>query len=130
MTKNEHIEYWLSLADKDWDIVHKLYQSGDYLYCLFFCHLVIEKISKAIWVKNNQGNIPPKVHNILYLLEESNIVLDSGDTDLLLILNEFNIEARYPDYKKKIFKICDKQYTDEMLKKVKEIKQCLQNKMQ
>ena len=130
MTKNEHIEYWLAIADKDWEIVQKLYQSGDYMYCLFFCHLVIEKISKAIWVKNHETNIPPKIHNIINLLDESQISFDNEKSEFLLLLNEFNIEARYPDYKQKIFRICDKTYTDDMLKKVKDIRQCLLSKMQ
>ncbi len=130
MTKSEHIEYWLTIADKDWEIVQKLYRSEDYMYCLFFCHLVIEKISKAIWVKNHDTNIPPKVHNIISLLDESKISLDTENTEFMLLLNEFNIEARYPDYKQKIFKICNKKYTDEMLIKVKEIRQCLLSKMQ
>ena len=130
MTKEEHIEYWLNIADNDWEIAEKLYISGDYMYCLFFCHLVVEKISKAIWVKNHQTNIPPKVHNILNLLDESQITLDSEATEFIILLNEFNIEARYPDYKQKIFGICDKPYTDDMLKKVKGLRHCLLNKMQ
>lgn len=97
---------------------------------LILLSLVIEKISKAIWVKNHETNIPPKVHNIINLLDESKISLDSENSEFLLLLNEFNIEARYPDYKQKIFSICDKPYTDDMLKKVKNIRQCLLNKMQ
>ena len=51
MTKEEYIKYWIEIAEKDWNILWKLYSSKDYLYCLFFGHLVIEKLSKALWVK-------------------------------------------------------------------------------
>lgn len=46
MTKNEHMEYWLKIADKDWDIVQKLYRSEDYMYCLFFCLWLLKKFLK------------------------------------------------------------------------------------
>ena len=114
MTKQEHIKYWITTAEKDWDIVKKLYKSKDYLYCLFFVHLVLEKIAKAIWVKQNDIT-PPRTHNIVYLLEKSEINLSNVNKDFLLILNDFQLEGRYPDYNQKIYKICDKRYTDEIL---------------
>ncbi|MBI4646344.1 MAG: HEPN domain-containing protein [Bacteroidia bacterium] len=122
MTKEEHIAYWISLAEKDWKVVKKLYQTKEYVYCLFFTHLTIEKFSKALWVKNNEDNYPPKKYNIVYLLEKSNIQLSDEQKDFLLILNDFQLEGRYPDYKQKIYKICTKHYTDDILVKVKKIK--------
>ena len=87
MTKDEHIKYWIDIAEKDWDIAQKLYSTKDFVYCLFFAHLVIEKISKAHWVKCNQDNFPPKVHNVVYLLDQSTVQLDNEQTDFLLLLN-------------------------------------------
>jgi len=80
-------------------------------------------------VKNHDTNIPPKVHNIIHLLDDSHINLDTELPRIFIVTKEFNIEARYPDYKQKINQICDKNYTDDMLIKVKEIRQCLLNKM-
>ena len=130
MTKEEHYKYWIEIAEKDWDILTKLYDSKDYVYCLFFAHLSIEKLTKAIWVKKNINNYPPKSHNTYYLLDQAKIELSTEQIDFLLLLNEFNIEGRYPDYKQKIFQICTKEYTDSILLKVKEIKEWLLNKLQ
>ncbi|MCX6270622.1 MAG: HEPN domain-containing protein [Bacteroidetes bacterium] len=69
MTKEEHIKYWISIAEKDWKVVRNLYKSKDYVYCLFFAHLVVEKLSKAIWIKFKEENHPPRLHNIVYILE-------------------------------------------------------------
>ena len=130
MTKEEHIKYWIDIAENDWEIALRLFSSGDYLYSLFFAHLVIEKISKGLWVKVNPDNFPPKVHNVLFLLEKSGIQLIQEQKEFLTLLNEFNIDARYPDYKQKIYKICTKEYSDDMLKKVDEMRKWLLNKMQ
>jgi len=32
MTKEEHYKYWIEIAEKDWDILTKLYDSKDYVY--------------------------------------------------------------------------------------------------
>ena len=130
MTKEEHIKYWIDIAEKDWAIHLKLYDSMDFVYCLFFVHLMVEKLSKAVWVKYNVDNYPPKSHNTCYILDQAKIGLSDEQKDFLLILNEFNIEGRYPDYNQKIFKICTKKYTDDILLKTKEIKEWLLSRLQ
>ena len=125
MTKQEHINYWTETAENDWQIMHKLYLSEDYLYSLFFLHLSIEKMTKAVWVLKHKENLPPKSHNLYYILEQSCIEMNNNQKDFLLILNEFNIAGRYPDYKRKIYKVASKEYTKEILQKAEEIKQWL-----
>ena len=130
MTKKDYIKYWIDIAEKDLDILWKLYTSKDYVYSLFFAHLVIEKLSKAIWVKNNIENIPPRSHNTYYILDQAKIKLTTEQIDFLLILNEFNIEGRYPDYKQKIFQFTTKEYSDDMFLKFKEMREWLLNLLQ
>ena len=52
-TKEEHIDFWLTQADDDWTAVDTLFKGRNYLQSLFFAHLVIEKICKALWIKHN-----------------------------------------------------------------------------
>ena len=75
MTKQQHIDYWMSSAEKDWEIIEYLLKGKKYVHALFFGHLYLEKSAKALWVKNNTENIPPKIHNIVKLLKESDIEL-------------------------------------------------------
>jgi len=130
MTKEQHIDYWIKTADEDWLSVEVLLKTGRYMHCLFFAHLTIEKIAKAHWVKNHEDNIPPKIHNIVWLLEESNVNLDKDMVTFLLQFNRFQLSTRYPDYMNKIYHICTEIFTTQELKKVKEIRICLLEMLQ
>lgn len=45
-------------------------------YCLFLGQMVIEKLLKALYAKNNKGApYAPKTHDLLYLSEKLNIEL-------------------------------------------------------
>ena len=95
-TKEEHIHHWLKSAENDFDTASYLLAGKRYVYALFFCHLTIEKISKAIWIKNNEANIPPKMHNLLALLQLSKTEMPNNFIELIVNLNKFQIEGRYP----------------------------------
>ena len=118
MTKDEHIKYWISTAGKDWDVAIVLFKQKKYLYSLFFAHLSIEKICKALWVKNNESNYPPKIHNLNKLLAQADIALNEEDAVFAADINKFNIEGRYPDYISDINRICNNKFTHEYLKKI------------
>ena len=53
MTKQEHIDYWVEAANKDWLAIQEMYNAKTFVYALFFAHLVLEKLAKAHWVKDN-----------------------------------------------------------------------------
>jgi HEPN domain-containing protein len=125
MSKQQHIDYWINSAKDDWFTVDILFASKRYSHCLFFAHLTLEKIAKSHWVKNHEENIPPKIHNIVWLLVEFNINLGNEKMNFLTEFNDFQLSTRYPDYQNNIFKICNDEFTQNMLKKVKEIRQCL-----
>jgi predicted nucleotidyltransferase len=63
---------------------------------LFFCHLTIEKILKACYVKHNQ-ELAPKIYKLQYLAEHSNIKLDVNHKEFFGVLMQFQIEGRYPE---------------------------------
>lgn len=66
----KQIEYWKSGADSDLETAEILIQNKKFVQGLFFCHLCIEKITKAILVKET-NQIPPKSHDIFYLAKKS-----------------------------------------------------------
>ena len=78
MTKKEHIDYWLKSAEKDWETIKFLLKGKRYVHELFFGHLYLEKILKALWVKNNKENYPPKIHNLLSILKQAKIELEEN----------------------------------------------------
>lgn len=129
-TKKEYIVFWIKQAEDDWEAVFALLEKKKFLQSLFFTHLVIEKICKASWIKNNESNIPPKTHNLNYILSQTNVVLDETQTEFLLSLNRFQIEGRYPDYISQLYKICDEKFTKEIINETEKLKVCLLNKLQ
>jgi HEPN domain-containing protein len=130
MTKQQHIDYWVNTAEEDWLSMEVLLKSKRYLHCLFWAHLVLEKLVKALWVKNHEENTPPKIHNLTLLLQQSNIDLGEENMKFLYHYNAFQLSSRYPDYLNKIYKVCTKQFTETQLNKVKEIRLCLLKMLQ
>ena len=129
MNKQDYVSYWVSTAERDWEAANDLFVSKKYLHALFFSHLVLEKFCKAHWVKDNPDNNPPRTHNLVYILSQTELKLTDDQTDFLLMFNDFQLEGRYPDYQQKIYAICDYKKTKELLDKVIIIKQWLQNNL-
>jgi HEPN domain-containing protein len=130
MTKEQHIAHWINTAKEDWDTVEALLSGKRYMHSLFWAHLVLEKLAKALWVKNHEDNFPPRVHNIVWLLEESSVDLGNEKMEYLSNFNDFQLSGRYPDYTNKIYKICTESFTRQELEKIKEIRTCLHKMLQ
>ena len=126
LTKEEHINYWIITAKKDWRAVQNMYKSKDYLPALFFSHLHTEKLCKALWVKNNEGNTPPKIHNLIRILNEAKIEYSTEQMNFMIILNNFQLEGRYPDYLNKLYKTYKSRNTLAILEQVKTFSKWLQ----
>lgn len=93
----KQIEYWKSGADSDLETAEILIQNKKFVQGLFFCHLCIEKITKAILVKET-NQIPPKSHDIFYLANKAQIDLPDEKQKIVQILMKYQLEGRYPEY--------------------------------
>ena len=91
------IDYWRNNAQIDFESAQILFKNNKTLHSLFFCHLAIEKILKACFVKQI-NKIPPKTHNLFILTEKINLTLSEDDEIFLGILMKYQLEGRYPDY--------------------------------
>jgi HEPN domain-containing protein len=129
MTKADYINYWKVTAGKDWEVVSHLFEKEDYLHCLFFSHLTLEKLLKAHFIKDNEENFPPKTHNLLFLASHTTLSPSSDVLRLLSQMNQFHIDSRYPDYKLNMYKIADKSYTENLLKEVEKVKIWLESNL-
>lgn len=106
--------YWRELSDYDIKTAEYMLQSKRYPYCLFMCHLAVEKILKAIIVVET-GKHAPYSHNLVELAKNSKLDFDEAQKDLLADLTEFNLEARYPEWQKDFYKKATKNYTIQYL---------------
>lgn len=120
MTKDEHIQYWVTTAQHDMESALSMLDSRHFDWSLFVGHLALEKLLKAHWVKNNAGDIPPKIHHLVRLANEAGLPLTDVQSAFLADVNTFNIEARYPEEKFAFYKLCTKEFATERLTKIKE----------
>jgi len=102
-----------------------LYKGRKYVDALFFGHLSLEKICKALWIKNNEDNYPPRTHNLVGLSEKSHVSINAEDLEFLDILNRYQLEGRYPDYLNLIYKETTADLCEKYINKIKEIDQWL-----
>jgi HEPN domain-containing protein len=96
---------------------------------LFFAHLSLEKICKAHWINCSETNIPPKTHNLLFLLSQTTLHLADEQKEFLLEINRFQIEGRYPEQILKLQKATDASFTRTKLNQAKELQIWLLNKL-
>lgn len=118
------VQYWIDGSDYDIKTSAGLFQKKRYPYVLFFCHLAVEKLLKAIIVKET-GEHAPFTHNLLFLSGTARLELSKRFEQLLIELSKFNIEARYPDYTMSLYKIADAGYTKAYLTDTREFLQWL-----
>jgi len=129
MTKEDHIQYWVEISDDDWVRSESCFKNRDYVFGLFGLHLSLEKLLKALWVKENKTNFPPRIHNLRILLENSSLVLSEDQLSFLNQLNTFQIEGRYPDYQRKVYRAATPTLVEEFILKSKTLKKCILEKL-
>lgn len=122
------MEYWLNSSEEDYNVMKYLYSGKKNSYCLFFGNLVIEKLLKGLYAKNNEENpYTIKSHNLLALAEKCNLDLTDEQVEKLQIITQFNISARYDDYKESFNRKCTDEYTSEQIKNIEEVRTWLKN---
>jgi HEPN domain-containing protein len=89
--KAEQIAYWINTAIDDLQTADLLISNGKFLHGLFFGHPSIEKAIKAHIVRFS-GEIPPKSHNLLYLLSKTDLSLSEAQKDLCSVLMSYQLE--------------------------------------
>ncbi len=127
MNNIDLMNYWIESADEDYDVMLDLKEKNRNTYCLFFGQMVIEKLLKALYAKNNKGApYAPKTHDLLYLAEKLNLELTEEQEVTLNEITTFNLSTRYDDYKRAFYNKCTDEYTEEKINKIKEVKAWLE----
>ena len=120
------IGYWFESADNDYETMKVLYYNKKNTWCLFIGHLVIEKLLKGLYAKNNPDNpIAPRIHNLILLSQKAKLEVPTEIREKIQTINTFNISARYDDYKKSFDAKCTNDYTKEQVKNIEEVQKWL-----
>ena len=125
------IEYWQKTAEHDYEVMLYLFKGKKYSESLFFGHIVLEKILKGLVVQETKKQAL-YTHDLIQLKEIAKLELSQDEIKFLNKVNEFNIRARYPEYKLQFYKQCNRKYTknyfDEIVKLYKKLCQILKQK--
>ena len=95
MKLEKQIEYWINGASDAYRNSRNSNWKNKILHGLFFCHLALEKATKALVVKNTT-EYAPKSHNLFYLLEKANVDFDEENYIFIGIISVYQLEGRYP----------------------------------
>lgn len=96
MNVDKVVQYWTESAAEDWPVAKNLLDSGAHQYALFFGHLYLEKLLKAL-VVSRTGRHAPRTHNLLFLAERAGLSISPQQHEVLLRVTAYNIDTRYPD---------------------------------
>ena len=130
MTKQEHIEYWKEQAEDSWQSAPVLMSSKRFSMAAFCFHLCFKKLLKGLWVKFNDENYPPRIHNLISLHDSAKLNLDDEMKAEPASINAWNLEGRYPDYSTKMYFAITQSFLESKIETPTKIKLFLQEILQ
>jgi len=125
----KQIDYWEKSAERNWQTAQSLLKLKHYDFCLFVCHLTLEKLLKGLVIKQTNKAVP-YTHDLERLTELAKLKLTKEQIINLKTISEFNISDRYDDIKFAFYKKCTKKYTEKYFNISKELYLCLKKQYQ
>lgn len=120
---------WMKQADYDIDTAEQMLSAGRYLYVVFFCHLAIEKMLKAV-VTERTAQPPPRTHNLILLAQIAQLSIPEEHAEFIGKIGDASIVTRYPQDLSRALA----EYTEPMartyLKRSKEVLQWIREQIQ
>ena len=129
MTKQEHVGHWVKGSDFNWREVEKMIADDSIIPGLFWLHLSLEKLAKALWVQDNGGNTPPFTHNIGKVLAATTLVISPAQARFVQQLNTFQLEGRYEDYRMNLRQGATTEFARHVLQEASLLRQCILNQL-
>jgi HEPN domain-containing protein len=123
------VAYWSRGAKYDLGVADAMFRTGKYPYALFMGHLAVEKLLKALVVKNTKTHAPP-THLLPLLAEKAMLELPASTETKLKEFMEFHFEARYPREEMAFYAKCTRRYTRENLKAIREVYRWLRKQLE
>ena len=85
---------FLYSARKELEVARGLFKHKHYAHALFLCHLVLDKILKALVLKRTK-ELAPQIHDLRRLAEKAGLIFTEEQGKELDIISTFSIRARY-----------------------------------
>lgn len=120
MDFQDKFEEWFFQSDYDLETAMDMFDSNRHIYCIFMCHLSLEKALKGLYVKKT-GEYPSRTHSLLFFIEKMNLDLSQPFYEFIYMLNKISVPTRYPDDLRKLFKVYSKEMTLSVLEQTKKL---------
>ena len=111
---------WLRQSAYDMDTAVYMYEGDRHIYAVFMCHLAIEKALKGLYYEKRR-DIPPKSHNLIYLLNEIGIKPPTEPGKFIVKINEASVPTRYPENMTMLQQVYTEMVVKDILSKGKEL---------
>jgi HEPN domain-containing protein len=118
------INNWISSSEENYETMSNLFRSKDYSWSLFLDHLVLEKLIKAYYVRTNKKH-SIFTHDLVRLATKAGLKIDDQKTAWLDAISTFNLNARYDNYKRDFQKLCTKEFTEEWIDNINQLRKWL-----
>jgi HEPN domain-containing protein len=120
MSTDKKYDEWFFQSDYDLDTAEAMFNTERYVYCVFMCHLSLEKALKGLLIKQT-SEFPPKNHSLVFFVEKLNLKISEEYYSFLFTLNKISVPTRYPDDLRKLIIDLDKEKTISILENTKEV---------
>jgi|CryBogDrversion2_1035201.scaffolds.fasta_scaffold28143_1 HEPN domain-containing protein len=115
------VNHWVEGSDRDFNTMNNLYNSKDYSWSLFLGHLVIEKLLKALYIKNKHKH-PIPIHDLTRIADRAGLECSVEQLNSLDTITTFNINARYEDDKQYFYLKCTKEFSEYWINQITELR--------
>ena len=120
----EQIKYdeWFFQSDYDLETAFQMLKTGRNVYCIFMCHLSLEKALKGLFAKR-LNKFPPKLHDLMYFVDKIALLTEDNNLNFLMWLNRMSITTRYPEDLRNMIKLFSQEQTNDVYEQTKTIQQ-------
>lgn len=124
MTREEKVQQWLIIAERDLDAAEWMHQGGRWLYVAFECHQALEKLIKAYWTGTREDD-PLYIHDHWRLLRSCELAdkLTSEQRNFIELMKPMYIASRYPQYKDQVSASLNAKVSTYILEETQKFKQ-------
>jgi len=122
MEQQLNYEEWFFQSDYDLETASYMLQSGRNVYCMFMCHLSLEKALKGLFVKQ-LNQFPPKLHDLMYFVDKMELTPEETIRNFMLWLNRMGITTRYPEDLRSMIRLYTSEQTKDILQQTKKVLQ-------
>jgi HEPN domain-containing protein len=116
----DFVRYWTINAKDAWRSARHLFEKRDYPHSLFFAHLYLESLLKALIVERTRAQAPYG-HGLRFLAEKAGLELEPDQVLFLIRVTEYNLRGRYADWLFEFKRKCTRAFCQGELKEIERL---------